>query len=67
MSTNFLYGIRCALGSLDTDTMERGYEEEAECQYSASLILLHVLPIIMVGVAIDKLAMTTKVMYRLEP
>jgi len=64
MSTNFLNGLRCALGSLDTDTMEHGYEEEAECQYSAGLILLHVLSIIMVGVAIDKLAMSTKIMYR---
>lgn len=64
MSTNFHNGLRCALGSLDIDTMEHGYEEEAECQYSAGLILLHVLSIIMVGVAIDKLAMATKVMYR---
>ena len=64
MSTNFHNGLRCALGSLDSNTMAHGYEEEAECQYSSGLIVLHVLSIIMVGVAIDKLAMTTKVMYR---
>ena len=61
---NFAHGLECFLGTLDEDTMKDGYPEPAECRWSAALVLLHVLSIIMVGVAIDKLAAATKVMYR---
>ena len=61
---NFSHGLQCFLGTLDEETMKTGYPEIAECRFSAALLLLHVLSIIMVGVAIDKLAMATKVMYR---
>lgn len=64
MGENFSHGLECFLGTLDDETMNNGYPEDADCQWSAALVLLHVLSIIMVGVAIDKLAAATKVMYR---
>ncbi|KAL3781011.1 hypothetical protein ACHAW5_000402 [Stephanodiscus triporus] len=64
MGENFSHGLECFLGTLDDEIMNNGYPEDADCQWSATLVLLHVLSIIMVGVAIDKLAAATKVMYR---
>ena len=65
MGENFSNGLRCFLGTLDDETMSGGvYPEDADCEWSAALVILHVLSIMMVGVAIDKLAAATKVMYR---
>ena len=64
MGENFSNGLRCFLGTLDDETMNGGYPEDADCEWSAALVILHVLSIMMVGVAIDKLAAATKVMYR---
>ena len=61
---NFSHGMACFAGTLDEGTMKRGYPEEADCRWAWSLVLLHVSSIVMVGVAIDKLAAATKVMYR---
>lgn len=61
---NFSNGLYCFIGTLDEETMKHGYPEEAECDWAWLLVLLHVLSIVMVGVAIDKLAAATKVMYR---
>ena len=61
---NFSHGMSCFLGTLDEEIMKSGYPETAECRWSAALVILHVLSIIMVGVAIDKLASATKVMNR---
>jgi len=61
---NFSHGMSCFLGTLDEEIMKSGYPETAECSWSAALVTLHVLSIIMVGVAIDKLASATKVMNR---
>ena len=61
---NFSHGLSCFVGTLDEETMKNGYPEEADCRLSGALVLLHVLSILMVGVAIDKLAAATKVMYR---
>lgn len=59
-----MHGFSCFIGTLDEETMKNGYPEVAVCRWSGMLVLLHVLSIIMVGVAIDKLAAATKVMYR---
>jgi len=64
ISTNFAHGLQCFTGRLDEGIMLRGYPEEARCEWSWLLLVLHVLSIIFVGVAIDKLAAATKVMYR---
>jgi hypothetical protein len=61
---NFSHGLSCFVGTLDEETMRHGYPEEAECSWSLLLVFLHVLSITLVGVAIDKLAAATKVMYR---
>lgn len=61
---NFSHGLSCFLGALDEETMRNAYPEEAQCSWSWLLVLLHVFSIIMVGVSIDKLAATTKAMYR---
>jgi hypothetical protein len=64
MGENFLNGLKCFLGTLDDETMNNGYPKDANCDWSAALVFLHVLLIIMVGVAINKLAAATKVMYQ---
>ncbi|KAL7535702.1 hypothetical protein ACHAXR_006676 [Thalassiosira sp. AJA248-18] len=61
---NFSHGLQCFIGTLDEETMENGYHESARCNWAWALVLLHVISIMMVGVAIDKLAAATKVMYR---
>lgn len=64
IGVNFSHGLACFIGTLDEETMTNGYPEVAICRWSGALVFLHVLSIIMVGVAIDKLAAATKVMYR---
>jgi hypothetical protein len=65
-SQNFVEGLKCFLGILDEDRASNGYEDEAHCEFSLSLVLLHSFSIIAVGVAVDKIvnAGATKVMYR---
>lgn len=64
ISENFSDGFRCFLGILDNDTQATGYPEEAECRFAWILVITHVISILMVGVACDKLAAATKAMYR---
>lgn len=64
ISQNFSDGFYCFLGILDKDTQSTGYPEEAECKYAWELVILHVISILLVGVACDKLAAATKIMYR---
>mmetsp|Transcript_55824 Transcript_55824/g.118741 ORF Transcript_55824/g.118741 Transcript_55824/m.118741 type:complete len:371 (+) Transcript_55824:281-1393(+) len=61
---NFSDGLACFVGALDSDTMENKYPEAARCRWAGPLVSLHVISIISVGVAVDKLAAATKVMYR---
>lgn len=65
-SENFLDGVKCFFSVLDKDDQENKYPEEAVCQFTFGLVLLHVFSIIAVGVAVDKIvnAGATKVMYR---
>lgn len=64
ISENFSDGFYCFLGILDKDTQATGYPEEAECKYAWELVFMHVVSILLVGVACDKLAAATKIMYR---
>lgn len=65
-SKNFAEGFACFTGTLDGDRAKNGYEEEASCSYSLSLVFFHCFSIIAIGVAVDKIvnAGATKVMYR---
>jgi hypothetical protein len=65
-SKNFAEGFQCFLGTLDDDRAADGYEEEAMCNYSLSLVFFHCFSIIAVGVAVDKIvnAGATQVMFR---
>mmetsp|Transcript_28760 Transcript_28760/g.45285 ORF Transcript_28760/g.45285 Transcript_28760/m.45285 type:complete len:676 (+) Transcript_28760:24-2051(+) len=64
ISQNFSDGFHCFLGILDKETQATGYPEDARCQYAWELVVLHVISILLVGVACDKLAAATKIMYR---
>lgn len=64
ISQNFSDGFHCFLGNLDKDTQATGYPEDARCKYAWELVVLHVISILLVGVACDKLAAATKIMYR---
>lgn len=63
---NFLDALKCFFGLLDEDTETSGYAEPANCRHALLVVLSHVLCIVMVGVAVDKIvhAGATKVMYR---
>ena len=61
---NFRHGLACFAGTLDAETMNGGYPEKAVCEGAGVLLVLHVLSIISVGIAVDRLAAATKVMYR---
>mmetsp|Transcript_55021 Transcript_55021/g.159286 ORF Transcript_55021/g.159286 Transcript_55021/m.159286 type:complete len:539 (+) Transcript_55021:262-1878(+) len=65
-SQNFMEGFQCFLGTLDEDRAESGYEDEAVCKFSLSLVFLHAFSIISIGVAVDKIvnAGATKVLFR---
>lgn len=66
LGTNFLEGLQCFIGTLPTQTAQSAYIEEAKCSYSLWITVLHVLCIILVGVAVDKIVISgaTKVLYR---
>lgn len=65
-SENYEDGLMCFLGVLSHDDQENKYPSEAHCKWAMPLVFLHVLSIIFVGVAVDKVcnAGATKVMYR---
>ena len=65
-SKNVMEAAQCFIGGLDKERAEDGYTDEAKCDYSLSLVLLHSFSIIAVGLAVDKIvnAGATKVMYR---
>jgi hypothetical protein len=66
ISDNFQDGLACFLGTLDHDTQESAYPEDAMCEYSMLIVVAHVMSIIIIGVAVDKIvnAGATKIMYR---
>lgn len=63
---NFQDGFKCLLGTLDEVQQESGYPEDAECDYILLIVIFHVLSILIIGIAVDKIvnAGATKVMYR---
>jgi len=61
---NFSHGLACFAGTLDVETMRDRYPEKAVCEGAGALLVLHVLSIVSVGIAVDRLAAATKVMYR---
>lgn len=65
-SQNFLDGLFCFFGLLSDEYQENKYPEDARCDFTLGLVLLHAVSIIAVGVAVDKIvnAGATKVMYR---
>ena len=66
ISENFKHGLECFIGTIDPEVEKHGYPTDASCDFSMVLVLLHVLSIMMVGVAVDKIvhAGATKVLYR---
>jgi len=66
VNLNFLDGMKCFLGLLNPSEAELAYPEEAQCQWSLLIVLAHVMSIVIVNVAVDKIvhAGATKVMYR---
>lgn len=65
-SANFWDGSKCFFGLLNEQQALHAYADAAHCKFSFGLVVLHVLSIIVVGVAVDKIlqAGATKVMYR---
>lgn len=65
-SQNFLDGLRCFFRQLPAEDQESKYPEEARCDLTLVLTILHAFSIIAVGVAVDRIvhAGATKVMYR---
>jgi len=66
VSKNFMDGMKCFFGVLDSTVAESAYPEEAQCEWSFVTVLIHVLSIVIVNVAVDKVvhAGATAVMYR---
>lgn len=66
LGENFLDGLRCFFGQLDEDDQLFKYQDNAHCNFTLGLVLLHAFSIIAVGFAVDMIvnAGTTKVMYR---
>lgn len=66
ISDNFKDGLACFLGTLDDERQESAYPEDAECDYSLLIVFTHVMSIIIIGVAVDKIinAGATMIMYR---
>lgn len=65
-SQNFIDGLKCFFLLLPDDDQANKYPEEARCDLTLVLSLLHAFSIIAVGVAVDRIvnAGATKVMYR---
>jgi hypothetical protein len=66
ISANFADGMKCFLGTLSEEDQESAYPEDATCDYSMAIVVAHVMSIIIIGVAVDKIvnAGATKIMYR---
>lgn len=64
VSENFQDGLACFLGNFNEDNSS--YPEDFMCEYSLLIVLGHVMSIIVIGVAVDKIvnAGATKIMYR---
>ena len=65
-SDNFLDGLLCFFRLLSDDDQENKYYDDARCDFTLGLTLIHAFSIIAVGVAVDKIvnAGAVKVMYR---
>jgi len=63
---NFSDGMLCFTGRLSDDDQQTKYPEESFCDHAAELVFVHVLSIVVIGLAVDKIvnAGATKVMYR---
>ena len=66
ISENFRDGLACFLGTLDEDRQTSVYPEDAVCDNSMLIVVIHVMSIIIIGVAVDKIvnAGATKIMFR---
>lgn len=66
ISQNFADGFQCFVYGLSEYESENKYPEVANCDYTTSLTVGHVLSLVFIGVAVDKIvnAGATKIMYR---
>jgi hypothetical protein len=66
LSRNFWDGLLCFFWALPDEDQLNKYPEDARCDFTLGLTILHAFSIIAVGVAVDKIvnAGATKVMYR---
>ncbi|KAL7560271.1 hypothetical protein ACA910_016573 [Epithemia clementina (nom. ined.)] len=64
-SDNFQDGLFCFFRILDKDDQLHKYPEEARCDWVLSIVLLHTLCIIAVGVAVDRLIHATSSILRM--
>jgi hypothetical protein len=64
---NFSDGLKCFFGGLSEDEQENKYPEEAHCKYALPLVVIHVLSIIFVGVAVDKIVNVSTIVDALFP
>ena len=54
-SANFIDGLKCFAGTLDETTQNSLYPESASCRFLWLVALIHVLSIIVAGVAVERL------------
>ena len=54
-SSNFLDGLKCFAGTLDETVQSTLYPESASCRFLWLVVLLHVLAIIIAGVAVERI------------
>eukprot|EP00591_Stephanopyxis_turris_P014340 CAMPEP_0195535432 /NCGR_PEP_ID=MMETSP0794_2-20130614/44255_1 /TAXON_ID=515487 /ORGANISM="Stephanopyxis turris, Strain CCMP 815" /LENGTH=612 /DNA_ID=CAMNT_0040668571 /DNA_START=35 /DNA_END=1871 /DNA_ORIENTATION=+ len=66
VSVNFKDGLKCFCGILDTTIAQERYAEPAQCDWAWLLVLVHILSIIAIGLAIDRMVLygATKILYR---
>jgi hypothetical protein len=54
-SSNFHHCIQCILGTMSDEVQLNGYPEVAQCQYAWLLVLIHVLSILLMQYAMEKM------------